>query len=255
MTSSMSGARIEVRSVRRHFPETGPVVDTLNFKVEPGEFVSLLGPSGCGKSTLLRLIAGLDEPDAGEIKVDSFGREFFRSFVFQEAHLLPWRSVLENAALPLELMGVSKNDRLGQAREILSRVGLAEALGRYPSQLSGGMKMRVSLARALVTKPTLLLLDEPFAALDETTRFRLQEDLRSLWETLRMTVVFVTHSASEAVFLSERAVVFSPRPARVLLDRKIHLPELRVPNLRTDASLIAEVKTLSDTLRGGESLR
>jgi NitT/TauT family transport system ATP-binding protein len=217
------GAQIEIKNLRRSFPKTGPVLDTLNLQIESGEFVALLGPSGCGKSTLLRLIADLDRPDQGELMVDSFGREFFRGFVFQESQLLPWRTVLENVALPLELRGEPRSQQHAKAQAALEKVGLRDAPSKFPNQLSGGMKMRVSVARALVTEPSLLLLDEPFAALDETTRFQLQADLRSLWTSLKMTVVFVTHSVSEAVFLSERALVLSPRPARILLDHKIAL--------------------------------
>ena len=237
----LQGARIEIKNLRRSFKETGPVVETLNLKIESGEFVSLLGPSGCGKSTLLRLIADLDHPDQGQLAVESFGQTFFRGFVFQESQLLPWRTVLENVALPLELRGVSRENRLEAARESLARVGLTEALTKYPNQLSGGMKMRVSVARALVTKPSLLLLDEPFAALDENTRFQLQADLRDLWATLKMTVVFVTHSVSEAVFLADRAIVLSPRPAKIVLDHRISLRERD----RSDVEFIKEVQLLS----------
>jgi NitT/TauT family transport system ATP-binding protein len=219
------GANVEVRNLSRSFSETGPVLETLNLKIGSGEFVALLGPSGCGKSTLLRLIAGLDQPNEGELRVDAFGRDSFRGFVFQESQLLPWRTVLENVALPLELQGIARTSRIEKAHASLEKVGLTDAIAKYPNQLSGGMKMRVSVARALVTEPSLLLLDEPFAALDETTRYQLQSDLRALWAALKMTVLFVTHSVSEAVYLADRAVVFSPRPARVLLDHRIALSQ------------------------------
>ena len=239
------GARVDIENVERRFPDTGQVVERLSTTIASGEFLSLLGPSGCGKSTLLRMIAGLDTPDSGKIQVQAGDRRFFRGFVFQESHLLPWRSVLDNAALPLQLMGTPKGEARERARAALAKVGLTDALGRYPSQLSGGMKMRVSVARALVAEPSLLLLDEPFAALDEHIRHRLQEELRGLWESLKMTVVFVTHSVSEAVFLSDRAIVLSRRPARVLLDRKLELPAKRDAKLRTAPELLREVERLT----------
>ena len=252
---SEPGAEIHLRSVSRSFPGTGPVIEPLGLDVARGEFISLLGPSGCGKSTLLRLIAGLEAAESGEVAVESFGKKFSRGFVFQEAQLLPWRTVLANARLPLELMGRSPQEAEAEAKSALEKLGLGDALERYPAQLSGGMKMRVSLARALVTQPTLLLLDEPFAALDENTRFRLQEELRSLWEKLRMTVVFVTHSVSEAVFLSDRALVFSKRPARVLLDRRIELQGPRARDLRSSPEFAREVRVLSEAFDRGEAGR
>lgn len=243
------GARLNFRGVQRRFSGTGLVVDDVSLDIRPGEFVALLGPSGCGKSTLLRLAAGLDRPDHGDIAIESFGRRFFRSFVFQDAHLLPWRTVLENVALPLELIGGSRKEARFQAESALERVGLKDALERHPLQLSGGMKMRVSLARALVTQPTLLLLDEPFAALDEGTRHRLQEDLRHLWRTLRMTVLFVTHSVSEAVFLADRTLVFSPRPARIRMDHTVALPLERPRAIRLEPQFMDEMKAVYAAFR------
>jgi len=162
---------VRLEGVRRVF-DRQVVINSMDLSVAPGEFLAILGPSGCGKSTLLRLIARLGEPDAGRIAIEPEGR-FQTGFVFQDASLLPWRTVLGNAALPLELMGVGAPEREAQARGALQQVGLGEAEERYPAQLSGGMRMRVSIARALVTEPRLLLLDEPFAALDEITRFHL----------------------------------------------------------------------------------
>src|SRR5208337_612389 len=190
----------------------------MDLRIEAGEFVAVLGPSGCGKSTLLRMIARLAEPDCGRIRTEPNGERFQTAFVFQDAHLLPWRNVLDNAALPLELMGVAEAERRERAMTVLDQVNLLETEARYPAQLSGGMRMRVSLARALVTQPRLLLLDEPFAALDEVTRFRLEAQLRELWISRRMTVVFVTHSISEAAFLADRAVVLTRRGGRIKLD-------------------------------------
>lgn len=213
------------------------VIERMDLRIDSGEFIAILGPSGCGKSTLLRLIARLAEPDSGTIDVHPDTGRFQTSFVFQDAQLLPWRTVLDNAALPLELMGSAQDPRYAQARAALSQVGLSDAETRYPAQLSGGMRMRVSLARALVTQPKLLLLDEPFAALDEITRFRLDVQLRELWRSRGMTVVFVTHSISEAAFLADRAVVLSRRGGYIRLDRRLELPAERDNDLRTDPAL------------------
>ena len=174
------------------------------------------------------------------------------AFVFQDAHLLPWRTVLHNVALPLELRGVPEGERLRKAREKVELVGLGDAAERRPAELSGGMRMRASLARAMVTDPRLLLLDEPFAALDEMSRQRLDDELRSLWRRLGLTVVFVTHATSEAAYLAERAVVFSPRPARIVLDRKLELPAERTAALRAEAGFGREARVLFQALeRGG----
>ena len=175
------GVALDLNGVRRVFDGRHVVIEHFDLQVAAGEFLAILGPSGCGKSTLLRMIARLAEPDAGHIRIEPEER-FQTAFVFQDAHLLPWRTVLDNAALPLELMGVARDERHARARAALHQVSLFEAEDRYPAQLSGGMRMRVSLARALVTSPRLLLLDEPFAALDEITRFRLDNQLRELWQ-------------------------------------------------------------------------
>ena len=234
--------------MRRVFDGQVVAVDRIDLQVAAGEFVSILGPSGCGKSTLLRMIAGLDQPTAGSVELDRRGI----AFVFQDAHLLPWRTVLDNAALPLELMGVSRPRRLEAARGALQQIGLADAMQRYPAQLSGGMKMRVSLARALVTEPKLLLLDEPFAALDEITRQKLDEQLRALWAAHGMTVLFVTHSTAEATFLADRAVILTRRPARIVEDFRIDLPGERTAALRADARFAAVTRLIYNALeRGG----
>lgn len=230
-------------------------MDGVQLDVAASEFVAILGPSGCGKSTLLRLIAGLDRANAGEISVGGAfpgDRQTGVAYVFQDAHLLPWRNVLRNVALPLELMGVSKRARLAAAEAAIEQVGLTDAIVRYPAQLSGGMRMRVSLARALITQPKLLLLDEPFAALDEITRQKLDEQLRQLWMTRQMTVIFVTHSTAEAVFLADRAIVLSRRPARVVEDRKIELPAERIGALRATPAFARETRFIYEALeRGG----
>jgi NitT/TauT family transport system ATP-binding protein len=246
--ASARGAHVRVRGARRVFPGGVVALDGVDLDVAPGEFVALLGPSGCGKSTLLRLIARLDRPDGGEVTADDGGAV---AFVFQDAHLLPWRTVLANVALPLELRGVPPGARLAAARSAIEQVGLADASSRRPAELSGGMRMRVSLARALVTRPRLLLLDEPFAALDELTRARLDDQLRALWLDLGMTVLFVTHSITEAAYLAERAVVFAPRPARIVLDHRVDLPRARSGVTRTEPAFSRESRVLFDALEKG----
>lgn len=241
----MGAAAVALVGVRREFPGGVRAIDRVDVAVAPGEFVAILGPSGCGKSTLLRLVAGLDRPQAGEVRVGGAAGRV--AYVFQDAHLLPWRTVLANVELPLELKGVGRAARRAAAVHTLGQVGLGDALDRYPAQLSGGMRMRASLARALVTEPRLLLLDEPFAALDELTRARLDEELYELWRRRRMTVLFVTHAVSEAVFLAQRVVVLSRRPARVVGEAGVDLPMTRGAGLRTEEAfnrLVAQVQRL-----------
>ncbi len=249
-----SGSELSIDSVRRVF-DTGLVaVDGVSLQVPRGQFLAILGPSGSGKSTLLRMIAGLDRPTAGRIEIErsptpAEGSDI--AYVFQDAHLLPWRRVLKNVALPLELRGVGRAVRRERAREALAMVGLADVERLFPAQLSGGMRMRVSLARALVTRPRLLLLDEPFAALDEITRHQLDEQLRQLWQETGMTIVFVTHSIMEATFLAERAVVVSRRPARIVLDHPIALSPDRTADLRGTPEFAREMGTLLAALQKG----
>ncbi len=237
---------IRLQGVSRRFEGGLLALSQATIDIEEGRFISLLGPSGCGKSTLLRLLAGLDAPTEGTIErsagrpsgaaapsgggsgtprpgvVDSIG------FVFQEPTLMPWATVHDNVALPLRLHGVRQRDVDDKVHAALVPVGLQDFAAAVPRELSGGMKMRASIARALITQPRLLLLDEPFAALDEISRFRLNRDLLALWqpqpEERRFTAVFVTHSVSEAVFLSERVVLMSPRPGRIHADVVIDLP-------------------------------
>jgi NitT/TauT family transport system ATP-binding protein len=248
------GLAVTVRGARRVFRSAGEAdvvaVDGIDIAIGAGEFVALLGPSGCGKSTLLRMIAGLDAPDGGNIAFDGGGApKNALAYVFQDAHLLPWRNVLDNVALPLELQGRAPAERRDAAARAIAAVGLADAIRRHPAQLSGGMRMRVSLARALVTAPRLLLLDEPFAALDEITRQDLDDQLRSLWAATGMTVLFVTHSIAEAAFLAQRAVVLTRRPARVVLEHEIDLPAQRDATLRGDARFARETSVLYEALR------
>jgi NitT/TauT family transport system ATP-binding protein len=244
MKATVRGVGLQLEGVRRVFDNQLVVIDSMDLRVDPGEFLAILGPSGCGKSTLLRLIARLAEPDSGRITITPDIERFQTGFVFQDAHLLPWRSVLDNAALPLELMGTPRTERHEKARAALEQVGLREAEERYPAQLSGGMRMRVSIARALVAEPRLLLLDEPFAALDEITRLHLDVQLRELWQRRGMTVIFVTHSISEAAFLANRAVVLTRRRGGIKLDRRLDLPETRDTQLRTDPRVGREMQIL-----------
>jgi NitT/TauT family transport system ATP-binding protein len=237
------GVALNLKGVRKVFDNHLVVIEGMDLEIAAGEFLAILGPSGCGKSTLLRMIARLLEPDGGRITIQP-EEQFQTSFVFQDAHLLPWRTVLDNVALPLELMGVASEARYGTARAALQQVSLFEAEDRYPAQLSGGMRMRVSLARALVNEPRLLLLDEPFAALDEITRFRLDTQLRELWRARGITVIFVTHSISEAAFLANRGVVLTKRGGGIKLDRRLELPLERNDDLRMDPRLGREMKAL-----------
>jgi NitT/TauT family transport system ATP-binding protein len=220
----------------------------IDLAVEAGSFVALLGPSGCGKSTLLRLAAGLDQPERGRVRREGRGEV---AMVFQDAHLLPWRDVLGNVALPLELGGRGGGEHRARAEAALARVGLTDALRRHPAELSGGMRMRASLARALVTDPRLLLLDEPFAALDELTRLALDDELRRLWADTGLTVLFVTHSIAEAAYLAERVVVLSQRPARVVLDHPVALPAERDVTLRAEPAFAHQLGVLQEALRLG----
>jgi NitT/TauT family transport system ATP-binding protein len=240
------GVALRLDGVRRVFENNFVVIEGLDLRIDAGEFLAVLGPSGCGKSTLLRMIARLSAPDGGRIVTEP--EQFQTAFVFQDAHLLPWRTVLDNAALPLELLGTGRDERYAMARAALTQVGLAEAETRYPAQLSGGMRMRVSLARALVTEPRLLLMDEPFAALDEITRFNLEVQLRDLWRRRGMTVIFVTHSISEAAFLANRAVVLARRKGSIQLDRRLSLPSERTNDLRSDPRLGQEMKLLMEAM-------
>jgi len=238
---------ISLAGVRKEFRNGTLALDRVDLAVERGTFLSVLGPSGCGKSTLLRIIAGLAEPSGGRIS----GIEALRgqvSFVFQEPTLMPWATVWDNVYLPLRLAGAARAPVENRIAETIGAVGLEGFEHSYPRELSGGMRMRVSIARALVTSPALLLLDEPFAALDEITRFKLNEDLLVLWQRQHWTVIFVTHSVFESVFLSNRVVVMSPRPGRVVADVPIDLAYPREGALRTAADYAALCRRLSSLL-------
>jgi NitT/TauT family transport system ATP-binding protein len=213
----------------------------VNLDVHGGEFLSLLGPSGCGKSTLLRMIAGLGAPSSGTIdwpqaRYDVSGEpERSLGFVFQEPTLMPWATVFDNVYLPLRIAGVSRREAAPRIGEVIRMVGLEKFARHYPRELSGGMKMRVSIARALAVKPRVLLMDEPFAALDEITRFRLNNDLLALWQEQQWTVIFVTHSVYESVYLSSRIAVMNARPGRIMTELAIEAPYPRNDAFRTSA--------------------
>ncbi|NKB68055.1 MAG: ATP-binding cassette domain-containing protein [Candidatus Latescibacteria bacterium] len=229
---------VSAQNIGKQFASGIEALTAVDLQVPEGDFVSLVGPSGCGKSTLLRLIAGLSEPSSGILTVDGLQPTAARrqrqdlAYVFQDATLLPWRTVEQNVALPLELRHSPRAQRNERVQEILHMVGLEAFARAYPNQLSGGMRMRASIARALVTRPGLLLLDEPFGALDELSRQRLNEELLKLWEAHRWTGIFVTHNVFEAVFLSRRVLVMSPRPGRLVADIAVTFPDPRGPALR-----------------------
>ena len=229
-------------------------LEDIDLVVEPGEFVSLIGPSGCGKSTMLRLIGDLLTPTSGHIVVNGkppsqarVDRDY--AMVFQSATLLDWRTVLDNVALPLEIMDVPRSEREATAREMLALVQLGGFAGHHPYELSGGMQQRVAIARALSFRPSLLLMDEPFGALDEMTRERMQMELLQIWRETATTVVFVTHSIPEAVFLSTRVVVMSPRPGRVSDVIDISLPQPRVFETREEPDFYGYLTSLREALR------
>ncbi|WP_263374868.1 ABC transporter ATP-binding protein [Granulicella aggregans] len=228
------------------------ILKDISLNVARKEFVSIIGPSGCGKSTLLKLVAGLSPITSGTIAVDGMtptnAREIV-SFIFQEATLLPWRTVRQNIVLGLELEGMARERRTEKVNEVLQLVGLAHVADSYPRQLSGGMKMRVSIARALATRPQVLLLDEPFAALDEMTRDRINEDLLRLRAEQGWTSLFVTHSVAEAVFLSTRILVLAPHPGRVAHDIAIDLPFPRNEETRSTPAYEQAVVEVSRALR------
>jgi len=249
-----AGPLIALRDISKVFSNGTLALKDMSLNVGRGEFLSLLGPSGCGKSTALRIIAGLGEPTSGTIdwptaEYDAAGRPHPEiGFVFQEPTLMPWATVFSNVWLPLRLKGVSKSAARGEVTDALKMVGLEAFSSAFPRELSGGMKMRVSIARALVTKPKLLLMDEPFAALDEITRFKLNNDLLELWERFGWTVIFVTHSVFESVYLSERIVVMAARPGRVYTNLQIDAPYPRHDDFRTSTVYNDNCRRVSDAL-------
>lgn len=243
---------IEVLSAEKIYSNGTRALLPVNLTINQGEFVTLLGPSGCGKSTLLKMVAGLTEPSDGKLVLwrrDSREKKQLpQSFVFQEATLMPWSNVQNNVRLPLDLAGVPRAEANTRVSEALELVGLGKFASVLPRELSGGMQMRVSIARGLVTRPKLLLMDEPFGALDEITRNKLDSDLLRLWREQGLTVVFVTHSIHEAVFLSQRVIIMAARPGRVVEDMTISEPFPRSEEFRTSPSFSRYARQLQDSL-------
>jgi NitT/TauT family transport system ATP-binding protein len=259
----MTAPAVRVAGVDKVFGSGSGAVEALRdiaIDVAPGEFVSLIGPSGCGKSTLLRLVGDLLTPSRGSVEVNAKPAHQARldhdyAMVFQQATLLEWRTVMRNVELPLEITGVSKEDRRRKAAELLALVKLGEFASHRPWQLSGGMQQRVAIARALVLDPSLLLMDEPFGALDEMTREAMQMELMRIWEQTAKTVIFVTHSIPEAVFLSTRVIVMSPRPGRIAEVIDIDLPLPRQFDTREDPRFFNKITEVREALRRGEGGR
>ena len=246
---------VRIRDLSKVFANGTTALAHVDLDLAAGEFVSLLGPSGCGKSTLLRIIAGLGTPSSGALDwpqaaYDAGGQpQPELGFVFQEPTLMPWANVLKNVMLPLTLAGVKRAEAEARAAEMLALVGLSGFESNYPRELSGGMKMRVSIARGLVTRPKILLMDEPFAALDEITRHKLNDDLLRLWWEQRFTAVFVTHSVFESVYLSGRIVVMAARPGRVVADLPNPAPYPRDDLFRTSADYAQLCRVGSEALK------
>ena len=266
-----AGLAVAVRGASKTYPNGVRALESIDVEVREGDFATLLGPSGCGKSTLLRMIGGLSAPTAGSVVLGSGygppvaaprdpGAEYGRglapsdrpglAFVFQSPTLMPWASVERNVRLPLDLAGVGEQHERG-VEAALALVGLSDFAKVYPRELSGGMQMRVSIARALVTEPRLLLLDEPFGALDEITRYRLDRDIRDLWARRSLTVLFVTHSIYEAVYLSTRVLVMSARPGRIIGELAIGEPHPRTDAFRVSERYARWCKQLSEMLAAG----
>ena len=245
---------VEVLSAEKTYPNGTQALLPVDLTIEEGEFVTLLGPSGCGKSTLLKMVAGLLEPTDGRLhlwrkpvaQLDESGKKM--AFVFQSPTLMPWASVQTNVRLPLDLAGVPRADADARVTEALALVGLSKFANALPRALSGGMQMRVSIARGLVTQPDLLLMDEPFGALDEITRHKLDADLLDLWRKKKLTVIFVTHSIHEAVFLSSRVVMMAARPGRVVEEFRIDAPYPRTADFMVSPEFSRYAKLLQDSL-------
>jgi len=256
MSTELRAPQVALFGVSKTYGSNPPVLQQIDLTIAKGEFVSLIGPSGCGKSTLLKLISGLTNATSGSILVDGMtpvnARETI-SYIFQDATLLPWRTVTSNVGLGLELEHVAREVRKQKVDALLELVGLTHVARAYPRQLSGGMKMRVSVARALATRPRLLLMDEPFGALDEMTRDRLNEELLRLRAEQDWTAVFVTHSVAEAVFLSTRIIVLAPSPGRIAQEVNINFPFPRTSVTRESPEFESYVTQVSRSLRGVRS--
>jgi len=261
VSEAISAAAVSIRNVSKTFGKGGTTaLQNIELELRPGEFVSLIGPSGCGKSTLLRIIGDLIEPTEGEAVIGGktahqarLDRDY--GMVFQEATLMDWRTVEKNVSLPLEMMGWDRARRRERVEELLELVELTGFESHYPWQLSGGMQQRVAIARALTFHPSLILMDEPFGALDEMTRDRLNLELLRIWEATSATVVFVTHSIAEAVFLSTRVVVMSARPGRVQQIVEIDLPYPRTNDTREDTRFFELATEVRELLRESHAVR
>jgi len=249
-----AAAAVEVLSAQKTYPDGTQALLPVDLRIAEGEFVTLLGPSGCGKSTLLKMVAGMLEPTDGRLlvwrrpvqQIDQAGRKM--AFVFQAPTLMPWASVQTNVRLPLDLAGVPRKEGDARVAEALDLVGLGKFSGALPRALSGGMQMRVSIARGLVTQPDLLLMDEPFGALDEITRHKLDADLLELWQKKKLTVIFVTHSIHEAVFLSSRVVMMAARPGRVVEEFHIDEPYPRRAEFMVSPRFAHHARRLQESL-------
>lgn len=253
-----TGGYISIKELHKRFGEGPPVLDNINFSLARDDFAAVIGPSGCGKSTLLKLVSGLVKPTGGTVTFAASGASadspsaLKRAFVFQDANLLPWSTIVDNVALPLKLKALPERERRERAMRMLELVKLTHAAHQYPRELSGGMRMRVSIARALATEPELLLLDEPFGALDEMTRDDLNEELLDLRERQHWTAMFVTHSVSEAVFLASKVLVLSANPGRVHAVIPVPLPYPRRAAIRTSPlfqQLVAQITESLHSLR------
>ena len=252
----METPRVKLRTVglMRRYGNGLTVFEDFSVEIADLQFVAIIGPSGCGKSTLLRIVNGLDEPDGGRIEIDGkpvVGPGAGRAMVFQGFDLFPWRTALENVAFGLEMQGTGKRERLDTARRYIDMVGLSGFAGSYPHQLSGGMQQRVGIARALAVRPDILLMDEPFGALDLQTRDLLQDELLRIWQTDRKTVLFVTHSIEEAIYLADRIIVLSPRPARIQRDIAVPFGRPRDEMLKTSPEFLSIRREIWELLKQG----
>ncbi|KQV49132.1 sulfonate ABC transporter ATP-binding protein [Pelomonas sp. Root1217] len=250
-----SHGRVDVRDLNIRFHVKGQEVEAVrqaNVHVRPGEFVSLIGPSGCGKSTLLNAVAGFLKPSGGQVLLDGqriTGPGSARGVVFQQYSLFPWMTVRANVEFGLRMKGVSASEREAQARTLLGLAGLLSFENHYPDQLSGGMKQRVGIVRALATSPQVLLMDEPFGALDSQTRVVMQEILTNMWQRLRISVLFITHDIEEAVFLSDRIYVMTARPGRIKAELDVPLPRPRTPEMTSAPEFAAMVRQIKGLIR------
>ena len=253
----MAGAKLEIAHLSKGFAHgTGvvPVLDDLSFAIADLEFVAIVGPSGCGKSTFLRIVDGLIAPDSGEIRLNGRpvnGPDHGRGMVFQSFDLFPWRTALENVEFGLEMKNLRRAERRSIARGWIERVGLKEFGGAYPHQLSGGMQQRIGIARALAIDPEVLLMDEPFGSLDVQTRDLLQDELLAIWQRDRKTVLFVTHSIEEAIYLADRVLIFTPRPARIERVLEVPFERPRREEIKSDPRFVGLRQAVWQSLKLG----